>query len=596
MTYATETAADETAVPAVRYTVKFPEPHTNYAVVEAVLPCDGKTEIEVFMAVWTPGSYMVREYARNVEAIVVTAADGRPLPFTKSAKNRWRIDTGRESAVSFTYRLYCHEMSVRTNWVEDSFALLNGAPTFITLLDGLERPHHVQLELPARWKTASTGLPAAPDGLPHHYLAPDYHTLVDSPILAGNLIVHSFTVEGVPHDLVIQEQESLWDGKRAAADLATVVAHYRKMWGSLPYRRYIFLNLLTEAGGGLEHSNSVCMMTSRWSTSTRRAYLSWLALASHEFFHVWNVKRLRPAELGPFDYEQENHTTSLWIAEGITDYYAPLALRRAGLSTTQEYLEGVESAGKGGLSGIVNTLQTTAGRLVHSLEQASFDAWIKLYRPDENSANTTISYYTKGTVVAWLLDARIRRATRGAKTLDDLMRLSHERYSGEQGYTPEQFMATAEEVAGTSLEEFFRRNVQSTEELDYTEALDWFGLRFKQPANGPKKAWLGVETKIDHRRLLVTKVPRGTPSWTAGVNVDDEILAFGDYRIRADQLAARLENYRPGDRVSVLLARRERLIRIDVILGEEPGKLWQLEVLPQATAEQQQHLEAWLGK
>ena len=194
------------------------------------------------------------------------------------------------------------------------------------------------------------------------------------------------------------------------------------------------------------------MMTSRWATRTRRGYLGWLDLAAHEYFHAWNIKRLRPVELGPFDYENENPTRSLWIAEGITDYYAPLTVRRAGLSTTQEYLGTDTPPSPGSLSTTIASLQSTPGRLLQSAEQASYDAWIKLYRPDENSANTSISYYTKGAVVGWLLDARIRHATDGKKSLDDLMRLAFEQFSGDHGYTPEQFRATAEQVAGQPLE------------------------------------------------------------------------------------------------------------------------------------------------
>ena len=409
-------------------------------------------------------------------------------------------------------------------------------------------------------------------------------------------MVRKFEVDGIPHYLANQAEESTWDGDRALSDVAKIVRHYREMWGSLPYTKYVFLNLITESGGGLEHGNSVCIMTNRWATSTRRAYLSWLGLVSHEYFHTWNVKRLRPVELGPFDYETENPTKSLWVAEGFTDYYAPLTLRRAGMSTQQEFLTGAGENGTEGFSNVINSLQTTPGRLTQSVGQASFDAWIKLYRPDENSINTTISYYTKGAVVAWLLDAKIRKSTNGAKTLDDLMRRSFERYSGDLGYAPEQFKAVAEEVAGAPLKDFFWRTVESTEELDYTEALDWFGLRFRQPVNGLKKAWLGADTKIDNGRLLITRIPRGTPAYTAGLNVEDEIIALGDYRVRTDQLAARLENYRAGHKVSVLVARREKLTRIDVVLGEEPPKAWQLEALPDASPEQKRHLVEWLGE
>jgi predicted metalloprotease with PDZ domain len=577
---------------AVRYAVTFPAPHTHYAAIEAVFPTKGEAQIEVFLPVWTPGSYLVREYARHVEGIRARSGTGEPLAVVKSAKNRWRFETRGASEVHVSYSLYCREMSVRTNWVESSFAFLNGAPSFLTLVGGLERAHEVRLELPAEWETSVTGLDAA-SGEPHHYIAPDYDTLVDSPILAGNPVLHRFEVDGIPHCLVNQAEESTWDGKRAAGDVAKIVEEHRRLWGKLPYTKYVFLNLIVETGGGLEHKNSMCVMTNRWTTSTRRAYLDWLELVSHEFFHVWNVKRLRPVELGPFDYENENHTRSLWIAEGITDYYGPLAVRRRGLSTPQEYLTGGENGS--GLSGVINRLQTTPGRLVQSAEEASFDAWIKLYRQDENTVNTTISYYTKGAVVAWLLDARIRKCTNGAKSLDDLMRLTFNRHAGEAGYTPEEFKAAAEEVAGTSLAEFFRRTVESTEELDYGEALEWFGLQFKESKAEAKKTWTGWETKTDNGRLVVTKLIRGTPAHNAGINVDDEILAIGDYRVRADQLSTRLGNYKPGDNISVLIARREKLMRIDVTLGEEPPKKWQLEIRPDASPAQRQQFKAWLG-
>ena len=226
----------QTADP-VRYTVTFPAPQTNYASVDAVFPTAGERTVEFFMPVWTPGSYLVREYARNVEDIAVAGDTGNPLTFVKSRKNRWRVETLGAREIHFSYRIYCHEMSVRTNWVEDSFALLNGAPTFITLVGGLKRPHDVLLKLPPRWKTSVTGLAEAPGGAPNHYLAPDYDTLVDSPILAGNPVIHSFEVDGIPHYLVNLGEDGVWDGPRSAADVEKIVRRYRAMWGALPYQK-----------------------------------------------------------------------------------------------------------------------------------------------------------------------------------------------------------------------------------------------------------------------------------------------------------------------------------------------------------------------
>lgn len=566
----------------VRYTLRFPEPSTHFLSVEACLPIEGQAQVEVFMPVWTPGSYLVREYARNIEAVSVSCPDGAPLAFSKSRKNRWRVETAGAAEIRFAYSVYCREMSVRTNWVEDSFALLNGAPTFVTVAGCLNRPHEVRLELPLHWKISLSGLA---EESPHCYSAKDYDELVDSPVLCGNPAVYKFEVDGIPHLLGNEGECGVWEGQRSAADAERLVRRHRGMWGSLPYKKYVFLNFLTEASGGLEHRNSVCLMTSRWATRTRRGYLGWLNLVSHEFFHVWNIKRLRPAELGPFDYENENYTRSLWISEGITDYFAPLTVRRAGLSTTGEYLEALSEA--------IRSLQSTPGRRVQSVEQSSFDAWIKLYRPDENSVNATISYYTKGAVVAWLLDARLRRASASTRTLDDLMRLALERFS-ERGFTPDQFKALAADMAGVPLDAFFRQTVESTDELDYAEPLDWFGLRFKPPEEARTGGVIGCVTRVDNGRLLVTRVPRETPAWNSGLSADDEIVAIDDFRVRPDQLSQRLENYRAGDKVSILVARRDLLMRIELVLGVEPER-WQLEIRPRASDAQKQNLAHWLG-
>ena len=582
-------ASAQSAPDPIRYTLSFPAPQTHYVEVTATVPTGRRADVDLMMAVWTPGSYLVREYARNVEAVTASGPDGRALNVDKSKKNHWRIATGGAPTITLKYRVYSREMSVRTNWVETDFALLNGAPTFITLADLSPRPHEVILNPASGWKRSITALPAM-DGGDHRYRAPDYDTLVDSPIVIGNPAVYDFEVDGKKHSLVNVGEAGVFDGARAAKDLETIVKEDRRLWGFLPYDRYVFFNMITESGGGLEHKNSTVLMTNRWSTRTRRAYLAWLELASHEYFHAWNVKRLRPAELGPFDYENENITRSLWIAEGFTDYYADLQVLRAGLQTRDEYLED--------LSSTIELLQTTPGRLVQSAEMASFDAWIKYYRPDENSNNTTISYYTKGTVIAFLFDAKIRKATNGTKSLDDVMRTAYQKFSGPKGYTPEEFRAVVEQVAGTSLKVFWDTAVESTSELDYTETLDTFGLRFKPPlpppGDRPPKPWLGISTRIDNGRLLVAQVQRDSPADVAGLNVDDEILAIDDFRVRADRLDNRLEQYQRGDKVAFLVARREQLVRIPVTFGAEPAKGWRLELNPAATDTQRRQLDAWL--
>ena len=561
----------------IRYTVRFPEPHTHYAEIEARIPVATNDPVELFLPVWTPGSYLIREYARHIEDFRVNGS-----PVARRSKNRWLICSAPAGEAIVTYRVYCREMSVRTNWVEDSFAFLNGAPTFVNLADTPDLSYEVSLELPAAWAVTAAGLEQIGA---HRYRADDYDTLVDSPLYAGNGAVYRFEIGGIPHDLVNEGEDGVWDGPRSAADTETIVRSHLRMWGAPPYRRYVFLNLITEGRGGLEHKNSMCVMTSRWAMRSEKTYRNWLALISHEFFHVWNVKRLRPVELGPFDYERENSTAALWFAEGLTEYYAHLLVRRAGLTTRADYLAELSEA--------IHGLQTTPGRLVTSVEQASRDAWIKLYRPDENTPNTSISYYVKGAVIGWLLDARIRAASGGARSLDDLMRVAYDRYGGPRGFSSDEIRAAASEIAGAPLDDFFRDTLQSTAELDYVEALEWFGLRFR-PVERTGRAWLGAETKIESGRLLVKRIPRGVPAYGSGMNVDDEIVAICGFRIRPESLAQRLENYQAGDRVNFMVARREKMREIDVTLGEDPGDTWRLEIRPNATPAQKRNLESWL--
>ena len=571
----------------LQYKLQFPAPHSHYVEVAVKVPVCGRTAVDLRMAVWTPGSYLLREYARHVEAVKAHTVDGVPLSVSKTSKNRWRIPVEGTDTVLLTYRVYCREMSVRTNWVDADFALLNGAPTFLTLVEDSVRPHDVHVVLPPEWTTVMTGLPSCSEAGRHCYRAADFDTLVDMPILAGNPAVHAFEVGGKSHYLVNEGEAGVWDGPRSARDTETLVrAHWRMWGGSLPYDRYLFINMLTQAGGGLEHRNSTVLMANRWCTRSRKSYLDWLRLVSHEYFHVWNVKRLRPAELGPFDYEREVYTKNLWIAEGVTAYYTELGVRRAGLCSDSELFEG--------LSALIRRLQTTPGRLVHSLEMASYDAWIKLYRSDENSPNTTISYYTKGAVVAFLLDARIRSATDDAKSLDDLLRLAYDRHSGDMGFTREEFRAMAEEVAGLPLGHWFVKALETTEELDYSEALEWLGMRFATAESSDKGGWTGLETRATGDRLLVSQVRRETPGWNAGFNVDDEILAIDDDRVLPAQWKMRLQQYQAGDRISILMARRERLRRLTITLAAEPPDCWKLEPHPNATDVQQARRTAWL--
>ncbi len=603
-------ASVETMTLPIRHTVRFPSPGSHYAEIEAAVPTEGAETIELMMAVWTPGSYLVREYAQQIDTLRASGGDGSLRTVTKTAKNRWRITTGGEETVHISYRLYCHRSSVRNNWVDERFAFLVGAATFLTLVGDLERPHEVTLELPAAWSQAVSPLEtvdnAEPDGAGPDAAGPRRRTfrarnfdhLVDSPIYAGIPTIHHYEAGGVAHRLVNEGEGTSWDGPRSALDAQRIAEQLISFWGSAPYPRYLFVNLITEGRGGLEHKDSAVLMTSRWATRTRKSYLRWLGLVSHEQFHAWNGKRLRPVALGPFDYEKEVYTRDLWVVEGITSYYGDLLLRRSGLSTREEYLAA--------LSKTIKTVQTTPGRRVQPLVDASYDAWIKLYRRDENTVNTAMSYYSKGTLVAWLLDARLRRTSHGGTSLDSVMRAAYERYSGERGYDEGEFRALIAELAGAGageIEAFLTQALETTAELDFAPALDWLGLRFKASAaepNSPEVAgeeagWLGLKTRVEKGRLLVDEVHRGTPAFAAGFSPDDELLALDGFRITAGSWKERLKAFRPEQAAEVLVSRRQRLITLPVTFGRQPEEQWQLEVDPEASAEQKSHLAAWLG-
>lgn len=583
------TAASLSAQPmsAIEYTLRFPAPETNYFEVEASFPSAGRETVELMMATWTPGSYLIRDYSGRLDSLEADRS------FRKVGKNRWRVETGGADRTSVRYRLYAREMTVRTNWVEKDFAMVVGAATFLTLVDPetdrhAALPHHVQLRLPAGWQDAASGM-AAGDS-PHSFVARDFDELVDSPILAGDLAVYDFQVDGKPHSLVNLGEAGVWDGPKSAEAAEAVTRAHVDFWGGAPYPRYRFLNAITESGGGLEHKTSTLLMASRFATSTRAGTVRWLRLVSHEFFHTWNGKRLRPKALGPFDYETENYSPSLWVVEGLTSYYEGVLLARGELIDHSEFLDG--------LSGDIRAVQTRPGRLVQSTTESSFDAWVKLYKRSDNASNDQVSYYASGAVVGFLLDAKIRKVASDRRSLDDAMRLAFERYSGESGYSEEQFRAVLNETAGVDLTFWLAATLDAPGDVDYSEALEWFGLRF-QPADEPDEdadtpAWIGAGVSADAGRLIVNKVPRETPAYDAGLNLDDEILAINGFRVPANEWENRLRQYRPGQTLSVLIARREKLETIEIEAGKEPSETWKLEVDPDAPQAAKDRFEAWL--
>lgn len=603
------------AAAAIQYTVTIDAPHTHYVHVEAKILPQAPGDIELFMPVWTPGSYLVREYARQVDSFEAFGSDGKPLAWTKTSKNHWKITGAPADGVTVRYRVYCNELSVRTNFVDAEFGILSPAATFMSCQPLVAQEHTVQLRMPTAWKQSLSALEHPVGAAANSYRATNFDELVDSPIFMGNPQVHPIRVGDVDHYLVNQGGDPYWDGEKAAADVAKIVAQHHKMWGVVPYKRYYFFNIIAEAGGGLEHNNSTVLITSRWNFRNPKNYKKWLGLVSHEFFHVWNVRRLRPRALARYDYEREVYIDELWVAEGITSYYEALALVRAGINTPKEYLADLTKE--------IETLQLGPGRLKQSLVESSRDSWIKFYRPDENSANTSVNYYTKGAVVGFLLDAHIRKLTSNQKSLDDVMRTLYGRYADKEGYSNGEFVQAVSEIIGgpsgtafpgrQELNDWFQHTIYSTKELDYTAALDWLGLVFKDskaeekpedakdaakskggetaPAKEkPAEVWSGIT--ID-AKMLATRIMEGSPAFNAGVNVGDELLGVDGFRL-TEPLDERLKQYKVGDVVKVLVSRRGKLIEVPLNLTAKPAAAWKLEQAKEPTPAQQQSFASWL--
>lgn len=460
----------------IRYTVRVPAPETHEAVVEAVLPAAGRASLDLMMPTWSPGYYVVEDYAAKVHDVTAATPDGRPLAVEKTSANHWSVETAGAREVHLRYAVVGHERTVTTNWIDTDYGVFNGAPTFITLAEKVRRPHEVRMDMPASWPVVMTGLDPAPGGGANAFRAPDYETLVDSPIVAGPLTVRRFDVARIPHFVVSVGDTDGWDGDRGARDLQRFVEENMKFWGALPYRRYVFLLLFRPGGGGLEHKNSnlstvVARPRPRPDGTPAPADAPWpsLGLQAHEYVHLFNVKRLRPVELGPFDFEKAPTTGSLWMAEGVTSYYSGLLMTRAGLQTADTYLAS--------LSSLIGGLQSSPGRLLQSVERSSLEVWSNSLS-GVNAGPGTVSYYNKGQVIGLLLDAKIRRATNGRRSFDDAIRLAYRRYGAERGYTTDQLRRTFEEVAGVPLATWYQSAVSSTDELDYSDLLEWFGLRF----------------------------------------------------------------------------------------------------------------------
>jgi predicted metalloprotease with PDZ domain len=561
-----------------------PAPQNHFVEVEAVLAGEFPAELVLFMPVWAPGSYLVREYARHVERLSVEA----PAQVTKIRKNAWRVEPRGAARVVVRYRVYANELTVRTSHVDETHAFLVGAGIFLGIEGHLDAGARVELEAPPAWRVA-TSLKAVEGG----FEARDFDTLVDSPIALGTHREERFTVLGVPHRYSIWPADGVPERKlsQLVKDTATLLEKEASLFGgAFPYDAYeLLLHISPRARGGLEHRASAALIAAPASFTSRAGYLDVLSLVAHEVFHAWNVKRIRPAGLTPYRYEEECYTRLLWWFEGATSYYDWRVLALAGVCTVEEYLDH--------LAGELAYLDGTPGRLVQALEETSFDAWIKLYRPDENSTNSTVSYYRKGEVVCALLDLEMRARTSGRVTLDHVLAHLWTEYGARERPVPEDGMqAIFEHVAGVPLGDLFDAWIRSAAELDPTASLARVGLTLERSSRAEAPACsLGVRVRTEGGRGIVASVTRDSAAARAGIDAGDELLGVGGARVDGANVEATLRGRAAGDAVEVLVARDGRLLTRRATLDPARLDVVKLVASREALPAARTAFRAWLG-
>lgn len=575
--------------PRIHFEVSFKEPQAHYAEITMHIENVQREYVDVKMPVWTPGSYLVREYARHVEALEACDEGGTRLPTEKISKNTWRISASKKRKLTVQYRIYGFEVSVRTNFIDDSHAFLSPAGTFLYVDGLLDVPAEVTVAPHASWATISTGLDPVADR-PGTFRADNFDILYDSPIEVGNQDVFTFEAAGVHHEIAMVGGGN-YDRERLKADCATIVEEATRIFGVNPNKRYVFIvHNYQSGGGGLEHLNSTVLGASRNGYRNERSYVGFLGLVAHEYFHLWNVKRLRPKELGPFNYDTENYTRSLWIMEGFTAYFDNLLLRRCGFLPENGYLQA--------LGNDLNTVENRAGNQVQSAADASFDAWIKYYRPDENSANTGISYYSKGALLAMLLDVKLLAATNGDKRLDDVLKAAYERFyvKEKRGFEEAELQVLIEKETGVSVDDIFAA-AHAVGSPDYNRYLNAVGYEVVDYNEGRDLPDLGITTTVTDGRVTVTGVGRGTAAWDGGINVRDELIAINGERLdsQGKELSRAVQTAAIGDSLQVLVARDGKIRELTVTLKKDTRRSLGIVPMPNATPEQQRLGKLWLS-
>jgi len=576
----------------VRYTLGWDNPASQQYQI-AVTASAGGEPVVFSLPAWRPGRYIIQNYAANVQGVRAFDEGGNPLPAEWIDLDSWRVDPGSARSVTLRYEYYAHTFDAGSSTLTPDAAYFNPVNLFPWVEGRKDAPVTLAIEAPAEW-TVATQLVKQP-GAGHRYTAPDYHRLADSPTIAApDLVVWDYEVAGVPYHLVFRVVQGELDlgeytRERIVDDVSRLTEETTAVFGVVPYDEYWHLFQLVPYpfGHAVEHESSASYVVQDAVFRSEQGYRGFLSILAHELFHAWNVKRLRPAALWPYDYSTPQFTRLHWVTEGVTSYYDTILLERAGLMTPEAYYDA--------LSGTIRGLQSAPGRLVTSAELSSLTSWHSGY--GDGNPNSTISFYTKGSLLGLLLDLTILDATDGRRGLEDVLRLLWERYYEQgRGYPEDAFRTAAGEVAGRSLDGFFARYVTGTEELPYDQTLEIVGLTAVQVADTTDPAaTLGWRLRKQGDDVTVSNVLPGAPALAAGIMRDDVVVSIDGEAIEGVMLDPILDRHEPGDSVSVVVRRRGVEIENRVELAGGGNLEWRIQLDPTPSDRQLRLRERWLA-
>lgn len=552
----------------VNYKLKMTNPQSHYFEVEMILEGLTDKQIEVKMPVWAPGSYLVREFSKNVNQVLAFDENKVAIKTVKTAKNTWQLQNAlKGKRISITYQVYAFELSVRTSFLDLTHGFVSGSGVFMYVSNHQNLPGQIEITPYREFNVVSTALPKAKISVSSDsnktFDFSNYDHLIDCPIEIGNQVEFQFMAAGVKHTVAMYGDGN-YDIEKLKVDMPKVIEAETQVFGENPNKEYLFIvHNVVDGQGGLEHMNSTTLSVNRWSYSGAE-YLGFLNLVAHEYFHLWNVKRFRPIELGPFDYDKENYTSLLWVMEGFTSYYDELIMRRAGFMSQEEFVSKMQNT--------INYVEGSVGSRVQSVAHSSFDAWIKAYRPNENSSNTTMTYYSRGQIIAAIFDVLIVDKYKGKKCLDDFMRFVYIKYAKElnRGISDKEFKMELEKFLEMDLTTFYAKYIDGTEIIPYGEYFSKVGIDVTY--TGTKRPSFGASVKQEGGNVIVKSVRSGSSAEKAGISVNDEIIACNGFRVDQGSLEGTMNALKENEQVELLINRDDILFstNVKILTYEKP--------------------------